>query len=150
MADPFLSLVFSTSTGIVRTSVLTHIFLPPTSPPPHTHCFLFLRRLWRKTMSLLTSCVCVIIKLKTLILSLIYKILYSLFTAQVVFCAQYILHIIDHYIHFDIFNHHHQHHQSLNREGRWGTTDDFATSFPHVPRSQLPSGTCRTPGLSIP
>ena len=24
---------------------------------------------------------------------------------------------------------HHQHHQSLNREGRWGTTDDFATSF---------------------
>ena len=26
------------------------------------------------------------------------------------------------------YNHHH-HHQSLNREGRWGTTDDFATSF---------------------
>ena len=25
------------------------------------------------------------------------------------------------------FNHHH--HQSLNREGRWGTTDNFATSF---------------------
>ncbi|WP_419619002.1 hypothetical protein, partial [Thiolapillus sp.] len=25
--------------------------------------------------------------------------------------------------------HHHHHHQSLNREGRWGTTDDFATSF---------------------
>ena len=25
--------------------------------------------------------------------------------------------------------HHHYHHQSLNREGRWGTTDDFATSF---------------------
>ena len=23
------------------------------------------------------------------------------------------------------------HHQSLNREGRWGTTDDFATSFLH-------------------
>ena len=23
----------------------------------------------------------------------------------------------------------HHHHQSLNREGRWGTTDDFATSF---------------------
>ena len=27
----------------------------------------------------------------------------------------------------------HHHHQSLNREGRWGTTDDFATSFPHFP-----------------
>ena len=25
----------------------------------------------------------------------------------------------------------HYHHQSLNREGRWGTTDDFATSFLH-------------------
>ncbi len=25
------------------------------------------------------------------------------------------------------------HHQSLNREGRWGTTDDFATSFFHFP-----------------
>ena len=28
-------------------------------------------------------------------------------------------------------HHHHYHHQSLNREGRWGTTDDFATSFLH-------------------
>ena len=27
--------------------------------------------------------------------------------------------------------HHHHHHQFLNREGRWGTTDDFATSFLH-------------------
>ena len=27
--------------------------------------------------------------------------------------------------------HHHHHHQSLNREGRWGTADDFATSFLH-------------------
>ena len=26
---------------------------------------------------------------------------------------------------------HHHHHQFLNREGRWGTTDDFATSFLH-------------------
>ena len=25
-------------------------------------------------------------------------------------------------------------HQSLNREGRWGTTDDFATSFLHFSR----------------
>ena len=46
--------------------------------------------------------------------------------------------------------HHHHHHQFLNREGRWGTTDDFATSFLHFPCSPLPSGTCRTPGLSIP
>ena len=29
------------------------------------------------------------------------------------------------------WNHHHHHHQSLNLEGRWGTTDDFATSFLH-------------------
>ena len=28
-------------------------------------------------------------------------------------------------------HHHHHHHQSLNCEGRWGTTDDFATSFLH-------------------
>ena len=27
---------------------------------------------------------------------------------------------------------HHHHHQFLNCEGRWGTTDDFATSFLHV------------------
>ena len=46
--------------------------------------------------------------------------------------------------------HHYHHHQSLNREGRWGTTDDFATSFLHFPCSPLPSGACRTPGLSIP
>ena len=26
---------------------------------------------------------------------------------------------------------HHHHHLSLNREGRWGTTDDFATGFLH-------------------
>ena len=30
-------------------------------------------------------------------------------------------------------HHHHHHHQSLNREGRWGTTNDFATSFLHFP-----------------
>ena len=28
-------------------------------------------------------------------------------------------------------HHHHYHHQFLNREGRWGTKDDFATSFLH-------------------
>ena len=27
--------------------------------------------------------------------------------------------------------HHHHHHLSLSREGRWGTTDDFTTSFLH-------------------
>ena len=37
--------------------------------------------------------------------------------------------------------HHHHHHQSINCEGRWGTTDDFATSFLHFPCSPLPSGT---------
>ena len=31
----------------------------------------------------------------------------------------------------DCKHHHHCHHLSLNREGRWGTTDDFATSFLH-------------------
>ena len=36
-------------------------------------------------------------------------------------------------------------HLSLNYEGSWGTTDDFATIFFCSP---LPSGTCRTPGLS--
>ena len=29
-------------------------------------------------------------------------------------------------------HHHHHHHLSLNREGRRGSTDDFATSFLHV------------------
>ena len=28
-------------------------------------------------------------------------------------------------------HYHHHHHQSLNHEGRWGTTDDLATSFLH-------------------
>ena len=41
-------------------------------------------------------------------------------------------------------------HLSLNHEGRWDTTDDFTTSFLHFPCSPLPSGTWRTPGLSIP
>ena len=29
--------------------------------------------------------------------------------------------------------HHHHHHLSLNREGRWGTADNYATSFLHFP-----------------
>ena len=44
-------------------------------------------------------------------------------------------------------HHHHHHHLFLNREGRWGTTDDFATSFLHL---SLFSRNWRTPGLSIP
>ena len=48
-----------------------------------------------------------------------------------------------------VMNHHH-HHQSLNCESCWGTTNDFATSFLHFSCSPLPSGTCRTSGLSIP
>ena len=47
-------------------------------------------------------------------------------------------------------HYHHHHHQSLNREGRWGTTNDLATSFLHFPCFPLPSGTWRTPGLSSP
>ena len=33
----------------------------------------------------------------------------------------------------EIYHHHrhHHHYQSLNREGRWGTTIEFATRFPH-------------------
>ena len=30
-----------------------------------------------------------------------------------------------------VIHHHYHHHLSLNREGRWGTTDDFSTSFLH-------------------
>ena len=29
-------------------------------------------------------------------------------------------------------NYHHQHHLFFNREGRWGTTDDFATNLLHL------------------
>ena len=32
---------------------------------------------------------------------------------------------------YSVHHHHHNHHQSLNREGCWGTTDDFATSLLH-------------------
>ena len=39
----------------------------------------------------------------------------------------YLLYLFHHHRH----HHHYHHHQSLNREGRWGTTDDFATSFLH-------------------
>ena len=38
---------------------------------------------------------------------------------------------LTHYHHHCNHHHHHHHHLSLNSEGRWGTTDDFATSFLH-------------------
>ena len=47
-------------------------------------------------------------------------------------------------------HHHHYHHLFLNREGCWGTTDDFTIRFLHFLCSPLTSGTWRTPGLSIP
>ena len=34
-------------------------------------------------------------------------------------------------LHSTVHYHHRHHRQSLHREGRWGTTDDFATSFIH-------------------
>ena len=50
----------------------------------------------------------------------------------------------------------HHHHQSLNREGRWGTTDDFATSFLHFfPVLHCPLGlaelqACQFPDVVFP
>ena len=91
------------------------------------------------------------------------------------FCPQVDLKLLntsDHHHH-----HRHYHHLSLNREGRWGTTGDFTTSFLHfclfstAPWDLSSSGTVhslmlsshelqacpfsdvvfpRTPGLSIP
>ena len=42
------------------------------------------------------------------------------------------------------------HHQSLNHEGRWGTTDDFATSFLHFPLFSTALWDLANSGLSIP
>ena len=41
------------------------------------------------------------------------------------------------------------HHQSLSQEGCWGTTYDFAISFPQLPCSPLLSETCQMSCLSI-
>ena len=41
-------------------------------------------------------------------------------------------------------------HLSLNRESRWGSTDNFATSFFLFPCSPLPSRTWRTQACSFP
>ena len=46
-------------------------------------------------------------------------------------------------------HHHHHHHQSLNREGRWAPQMILQPVFSIFPVLQS-SGTCRTPGLSIP
>ena len=49
-------------------------------------------------------------------------------------------------------HHHHRrhHHQSLNRQGRWGATDDFTTSFLHFSLFSTALLDLATPGLSIP
>ena len=47
--------------------------------------------------------------------------------------------------------HHHHHHQSLNREGRWGTTDDFATQFsPFFPVLHCPLGLAELQACPLP
>ena len=55
---------------------------------------------------------------------------------------------------FCIYHHHHHHHhhrhESLNHEGRWGTTDDFTTSFLHFSLFSTALWDCQTPGLSTP
>ena len=45
---------------------------------------------------------------------------------------------------------HYYHHQSLNQEGRLGTTDDFATSFLHFPLFSTALWDLQNSGLSIP
>ena len=52
-----------------------------------------------------------------------------------VICATHQLELMYHYHH-----HHHHHHLSLKHEGRWGTTDDFKTSFLHFPLFSSPLG----------
>ena len=46
-------------------------------------------------------------------------------------------------------NHHH-HHLSLNREGRWCTTEDFSTSFLHLSLFSTALWDLANYGLSIP
>ena len=48
------------------------------------------------------------------------------------------------------FFYHHHHHQSLNREGQWGTTDDFATSFLHFPVLHCPLGLAEVQACPFP
>ena len=51
---------------------------------------------------------------------------YLCFFSTILFCHKAITGPL-----IDCSNYHHHHHQSLNHEGRWGTSDDFATSFLH-------------------
>ena len=50
------------------------------------------------------------------------------------------LSLITHLSLSSIHYHHHHHNQSLHREGPWGTTDDFATSFLHFCVFHCPLG----------
>ena len=54
-------------------------------------------------------------------------------TADVLCCADLwaFCRLLNWISHFKCFIHHHHHHQFLNCEGRWGITNDFATSFLH-------------------
>ena len=47
-------------------------------------------------------------------------------------------------------HHHHYHHLSLNCEGRWGTTDDFTTSFLHFSLFSTALWDLANSNLSIP
>ena len=48
-------------------------------------------------------------------------------------------------------HHHHHHHQFLNREGRWGTTDDFVTNFLHFfPVLHCPLGLAKLQACPFP
>ena len=46
--------------------------------------------------------------------------------------------------------HHHRHHLSLNREGRWCNTEDFSTSFLHLSLFSIALWDLANYGLSIP
>ena len=47
-------------------------------------------------------------------------------------------------------NHQHHHHLSLNHEGRWGTTDDFATPVLHRPLGVGKLQACPFPDVVFP
>ena len=53
---------------------------------------------------------------------------------------------VEMFTHIIVYSHHHQHHQSLNRTPQMILQPVFSI----FPCSPLPTGTCQTPGLSIP
>ena len=59
------------------------------------------------------------ILLQRMVYILLQLVVYTSATHGVYFCNSW-------------YHPHHHHHLSLNHEGRWGTTDDFATSFLHL------------------